>query len=148
VLDINVSENTVFSSFLTPTEESSEIFPNNHVVRREAVVLHRLDDIIEPCLSEVTSPRIYLKLDTQGFDLEVVKGGTKVLPNILGLQTEVSFRGIYYGMPSFMESISEFLARGFDVVGFLPVTSDGGKLSAIEMDCVMVRRQLSKDRTD
>jgi hypothetical protein len=41
-----------------------------------------------------------------------------------------------------MESIKEMQVRGLDVVDFLSVTSDLEGLCAIEMDCVMARRQL------
>jgi FkbM family methyltransferase len=138
-LEINVTELTVFSSFLAPREESQRRFPQNRVARKEDVELRRLDDVIGTCLSGIASPRIYLKMDTQGFDLEVVKGGESVLRNVLALQTEVSFKGTNHQMPGFMESIKEIQARGFDVADFLPVTSDVDQLSAIEMDCIMVR---------
>jgi len=137
---INVTERSVFSSFLTPREDSQTRFPKNRVERREEVEVRRLDKILATCLSGIESPRIYLKMDTQGFDLEVVKGAESVLARILALQTEVSFRSIYTGMPGFTESIKELQVRGFDVVDFLSVTSDVDGLCAIEMDCVMARR--------
>ena len=115
---INVTERSVFSSFLTPREDSQRRFPQNRVERREEVELRRLDEILPTCLSGIVSPRIYLKMDTQGFDLEVVKGAESFLSRILALQTEVSFRSIYTGMPGFTESINELQVRGFDVVIF------------------------------
>jgi FkbM family methyltransferase len=137
---INVAERSVFSSFLTPREDSQTRFPKNRVERREEVEVRRLDGILATCLSGINSPRIYLKMDTQGFDLEVMKGAESVLSRILALQTEVSFKNIYMGMPGFTESIKELQVRGFDVVDFLPVTADVDGLCAIEMDCVMARR--------
>lgn len=136
---INVTEKSVFSSFLTPKEDSQKRFPQNRVERREEVEVRRLDGILAGCFSGIESSRIYLKMDTQGFDLEVVKGAECILARILALQTEVSFRSIYTGMPGFMESIKELQAKGFDVVDFLSVSSDVDGLCAIEMDCVMAR---------
>jgi FkbM family methyltransferase len=137
---INVAELSIFSSFLTAKEDSQLRFPKSRVERREEVEVRRLDDILETCLSGIESPRIYLKMDTQGFDLEVMKGAESALASVSALQTEVSFRSIYAGMPGFMESIKEFQARGFDVVDFLPVSSEADGLCAIEMDCVMARQ--------
>ena len=51
----------------------------------------------------------------------------------------VSFKSIYHQMPGFVESLKEIQTRGFEVVDFLPVASDLNQLSAIEMDCIMVR---------
>jgi FkbM family methyltransferase len=138
-LDINVAEMSELSSFLTRNEELQDRFPKNCADRKERVTIRRLDDVIETCLSGIQSPRIYLKMDTQGFDLEVVKGAESVLANVLALQTEISFKSIYHQMPGFMESLKEVQKRGFEVVDFLPVASDLDQLSAIEMDCIMVR---------
>jgi FkbM family methyltransferase len=137
---INVVDHNVLSSFLTPRPDSLERFPRNRVERTETVAIRRLDDVIEECTAGIESPRIYLKMDTRGFDLEVMKGAESTLRKVLALQTEVSFKNIYEGMPGFMDSIREFQAREFEVVGFLPVTSDTDQLRAIEMDCVMTRR--------
>ena len=140
---VNVAELNLFSSFLTPKAEAPRnapwFFSKNRTERKEEVAVRRLDDVLEACLDGIASPRMYLKMDTQGFDLEVVKGAESVLPSMLALQTEISFKSIYDEMPGFMESIKELQARGFDVTDFLPVTSAVDQLSAIEMDCIMAR---------
>lgn len=137
--EINVTDEDVFSSFLKPTEDSQARFPRNRVARMEKVQVRRLDGVLDQLSDGLSSPRIYLKMDTQGFDLEVLAGATGVLDRILALQTEVSFRPIYHGMPSYQDSLREFQARGFQVVDFMPVNRESDGLRAIEMDCVMVR---------
>jgi FkbM family methyltransferase len=138
--EINVSEGTEFSSFLAPREDSQSRFPGNHVERTEAVQVKRLDDVLDECAKGLESPRIYLKMDTQGYDLEVIKGAERSLPKIVALQTEVSFQAIYHGMNGFADSICTLGTRGFDVFDFVPVTRDSEGLGVIEMDCIMVRR--------
>lgn len=136
---INVTEDGLFSSFLTPKAESQSMFPKNRVEKTEKVSMRRLDSVLDAAIAGIPAPRIYLKMDTQGFDIEVLKGAESVLPTVLALQTEVSFRNLYEGMRSFAESIEEFRTRGFDVVDFLPVTRDPHDLGAIEMDCLLTR---------
>jgi FkbM family methyltransferase len=136
---INVTHETVFSSFLTPRQESQTRFPQNRVVGTEEVEVRRLDGVFDTCIEGIPSPRVYLKLDTQGFDLEVARGAESVLDRVLALQTEISFRPIYIGMPGFAASISHFQDCGFEVVDFIPVTWETDQLRAVEMDCVMVR---------
>jgi FkbM family methyltransferase len=138
--EINVAEETVFSSFLTPREESQIRFPTNRLERKEEVDVRRLDRVLETCLMDISSPRIYLKLDTQGFDLSVIEGAQNILPRILALQTEVALSSIYQGMHSFTESIDRFQAAGFEVVDFITVNRDMDQLCAVEMDCIMARR--------
>jgi FkbM family methyltransferase len=137
--EINVADDTVFSSFLTPRKDSQERFPRNRVARLETVRVARLDAVLSECLAGIASPRIYLKLDTQGFDLEVLRGASGCLPLILGLQTEVSFQPIYNGMPGYEDTLRAFQAAGFGVVDFIPVNRDSSGLRVIEMDCVMAR---------
>lgn len=137
---INITLNTVFSSFLVPDEESQTRFPGNSVARTQDVEMRRLDTVFDACTKGIPSPRIYLKLDTQGFDVEVARGAETTLSEILALQTEVTFRPIYSGMAGFAESIHYFQTRGFQVVDFTPVTRDTDDLCAVEMDCLMVRK--------
>ena len=138
--EINVTESSLFSSLLLPDDKSRICFPGNKVSRTETVQLHRLDEVASTCLRNLDTPRIYLKLDTQGYDLEVLKGTEAILPSVVALQTEVSFRHIYNAMHDFTDSISEFRARGFEVVDFMPVSHDIDGLCAVEMDCIMARR--------
>lgn len=138
---INVTQQTEFSSFLVPRQESQVSFPGNHVSGTEEVEVRRLDSVFDACMVGIPSPRIYVKLDTQGFDLEVARGAEATLNKVLALQTEIGFRPIYNGMTGFQDSISYFQARGFDVVDFVPISNDPDDLCAVEMDCVMARKR-------
>jgi FkbM family methyltransferase len=138
-LEINVIADRVLSSFLQPRQDTLERFPENRVTRKESVDVRRLDDVFDECLAGIVAPRVYLKMDTQGFDLEVVRGGERTLERVLALQTEVSFQPIYERMPSFVNSIDALKTRGFDIVAFSPVSTDSDRVRAVEMDCVMAR---------
>lgn len=62
----------------------------------------------------------FLKVDTQGFDLEVLKGADGMLSmgRIDLLLTEITVDALYVGMPSFDE-IYRFMAdRGYELTGF------------------------------
>jgi len=56
---------------------------------------------------------MYLKMDTQGFDLEVFAGATSVLGSIVALQSEVAFRRIYVGVADFHQASEVFASAGF-----------------------------------
>lgn len=111
--EIHVTDSDDFSSLLMPLKESQRRFPRNRVVRTETVEVRRLDEVFEECTAGIPSPRLYLKLDTQGFDLQVLQGAERMLPNVLALQTEVSFRAIYEGMPSYAEALRLFGGKAF-----------------------------------
>jgi FkbM family methyltransferase len=136
--DIHVTRADVLSSFLTPDASVVTEFADRNVVARdERVPVRRLDEIL-PGLRAQHAPRgIYLKLDTQGFDLEVVAGAGDELAAIAALQTELSVRPIYAGMPDHLDALRTLRERGFAVSGMYPVTSDPGPRT-IELDCVLV----------
>lgn len=105
----------------------------------EAIEVVRLDADLPELIADITEPRIYLKMDTQGFDLEVFKGASGLLDRIVALQAEVAFQQIYEGAPGYREALATFEEAGFAVTGMFPVKRDRKSLRMIEMDCVMRR---------
>jgi FkbM family methyltransferase len=133
-LDLNVTKRSVFSSFLSPlADDPSE--GGNVVVQTVRVPVRTLDAMFPDAAA---LRHTYLKLDTQGFDLEVAAGAEHALHVIPALQTEVSFRAIYGGMPGYQQSIGAFERYGFQVGDFFLVSTDRGGI-AYEFDCIMLR---------
>ena len=140
VRTINVMKQDVFSSFLKPNEESaSEFSGQNEILRTEPVQVDTLDALFGRLQARFQFKRPYLKLDTQGFDLEILQGGPRALTQFSALQTESSIVPIYEGMPSYTESLQFLHARGFDLSWIAPVTLDS-QMRLIEVDCVLIRR--------
>lgn len=137
--EINVCEGSDFSSLLTPLEGSIDRFPSIRVERTERVEIVRLDEVFDECIRGIDQPHVYLKMDTQGYNMEVVRGASQVIPQISALQAEVSFKPIYATMSTFEDSLPALLELGFDVFDFIPVSRDSRGLGIIEMDCVMTR---------
>jgi FkbM family methyltransferase len=132
--EINLGQSDYLTSFLTPTEPTK-----NKAIGRETVEVRRLDSIFEDCMAGIDAKRLYLKMDTQGFDLEVLRGSDGVLDQFVGAQTELSFVPLYEGMPGHLEALKEFESRGFSVVDFVPVTRVAGGLLMMEMDSILAR---------
>ena len=137
---LNVMKDSVFSSFLAPDSVHVSTFATyNQVVRQETVTVRTLDGVFDDLKRRYASRSVYLKLDTQGFDLEVLRGAPNTLQSVTALQTEASVRQLYANMPNYYTSIAAFESAGFALSGMFPVTHDD-RLRLIEFDCVMVRR--------
>lgn len=137
-LAINVMQANDMSSFLSPDCNHTDRFKDsNNPVETEMVEVKCLNDIYEEISTKYAARKSYLKMDTQGFDLNVIKGGAKVISNYVALQTEASVLPLYEGVPDYRESISYLNDIGFELSGVYPVTVDE-KLRLIEFDCVMV----------
>ena len=109
----------------------------NEIVRTVPVAIRTLDQALAPLLA-VRPRRIFLKLDTQGFDLEVLKGASASLPQILGLQFEASFESIYDSTPRYGEVIEYARNQGFLPSGIYR-NNPAHFPVMIEADCLMVR---------
>jgi FkbM family methyltransferase len=134
-LQINVSTASVFSSFLPLSDDAKRQWPASHPVRQEDVEVSTIDDFLKSHRNQST--RILLKMDTQGFDLEVFKGALNSLDRIAAVSTEISFTAVYDGTPSYSQSIDAIRSVGFSVSGIYPVVRVDD-LSLREADCVFV----------
>lgn len=137
-VSINVSKETVFSSILSPNEYSKRRFgADAQTVSEERITVRRLEQELDAITPDLANRKIYLKMDTQGYDLEVFRGlGAKSI-SILAMQSELSIRPIYSGMPHWIDCVSEYEKAGFSMIGMFPVTRDG--LKVVEFDCLLVR---------
>ena len=133
---MHVASDTAFSSLLRTNQFSHQRFGRSVQDAEEHVQMRRLDDVLSPLLDQ--RRRIFLKLDTQGYDLEVFGGLGRLVDSVCLVQSEVSLVPIYDGMPHWTESIATYERAGFHVAGMFPVTTDpSGRV--IEYDCLMVR---------
>ena len=103
------------------------------------VPVRRLDGLLDEALAGLAARRPYLKLDTQGYDLEVFAGLGDRTADLVGLQSEVALLRIYDGMPRLPEALATYEAAGFEVTGLFPVSRESRTARVLEFDCVMAR---------
>ena len=140
---INVSEFTSFSSLLTPSDYALGHWKNSRVDHQQKITIRTLDQCFEEELIPA-SEAILLKMDTQGYDLEVFKGGRQSLSKISAILSELSLVAVYNEMPDYKKSLSTYEAAGFFVSGFYPITRNKN-LSLNEVDCVFVKPESYAD---
>ncbi|MBO0711217.1 MAG: FkbM family methyltransferase [Acetobacteraceae bacterium] len=132
----NRMNNSEFNSFHAPLRTQPDRFiESNHIVASFPLDIATLDAMADRFGDPA---KLYVKIDTQGFDLEVLKGGASLLRQVPAAQTELSFQPVYDGSPSFTESLSAFREVGLVVSDFFLISSDPG-LAAVEFDCLLVR---------
>lgn len=129
---INVTSSPGLNSFLTPIQRDL-------VRHTEVVSIRRLESIFHELQRAYGFGAPYLKIDTQGFDLSVVKGAGIALGEFRALQTEASIRAGYEGMPTYLQTLDSLSEVGFEVSGMFPVWHDKA-LRLVEFDLVMTNR--------
>ncbi len=138
--EINASPGTL-SSLLEPSDFGRDWSPKLSDVHTEHIAVSRLDSLWERVTDGVDSPRVYMKMDTQGFDLQAFRGAGDRLEEVLALQSEVACVPIYEGMSRLPESLADYEGAGFEIAGMYPVTFHRQTIRVIEFDMIMVRAQ-------
>jgi FkbM family methyltransferase len=136
-IDINISANVVSSSVLPMSAAHLSAAPASHYVDRQTVPMERLDQAAREFVPE--SARVFIKLDTQGYELEVLKGATALLPQTVGLQVELSLAPLYEGAPTFVEMIEFLQSNGFELYGMFPVFRDAHTGRLLQVDGYFTR---------
>jgi FkbM family methyltransferase len=120
--DLHIAGNSVSSSILTMTATHSVAAPGSAYVGRERAPLLRFDSIARKYLAGSQSP--FLKIDTQGFEWQVLSGATETLPAIRGVLCELSLVVLYEGQHLWREMIDRLEGDGFVLWGLQPSFMD------------------------
>jgi FkbM family methyltransferase len=130
---LNVSANSVSSSILSLEAGHVAAAPESRKVAEDRVQVRTLDSILSP--TNGYAP-YWLKIDTQGYEQEVLLGATSVLEQTRLVQLEVSLRPLYVGQASYPE-ILELLSRSnFIVVDLIPGFRDHETGDLLQVDII------------
>lgn len=141
--DINISAGRgKLSSLLPGSDYGRERFAKMRAgaTQTESVRIRRLDAVYDRAIAGVEQPRVFIKLDTQGYDLLAWSGCGSLVSEFVGLQSEISCIPIYEGMPHMTKQIETYERSGFTIAGLSPVMRDHKSLAVIEFDVLMIRR--------
>lgn len=138
---LNVMQQNQFSSLLTPDHSETNLFSQANSIERTIEVETKTLDLLIAGIAQRQNRNIYLKLDTQGFDLEVLKGAPNSLSTIVALQTEASFKRIYRGAPDYGNAIDFLREHNFEISAVHP-NNEGHFPALVELDFHFVNKKL------
>jgi len=133
---MHVSKLDFSSSLLPISEEQLELFPFTAQREVRNVSVLPLGEVID--VQKIQSPA-FLKIDVQGFELEVLQGCVELLGKFEYIYVECSFVELYVGQ-ALAQDVIMFLGKaGFQLKGVYDVYYDNtGK--AIQADCLFVKK--------
>ena len=135
--EINVSANFDSSSLLGMTDRHRQSSADSAYVDTEEVRVASLDSIWEEIAR--ADDRAYVKLDVQGYELEALRGAEQSLPDIVGIQSELSLQPLYEGAPLYRDVIDHLGPRGFRLAGFESGFEDLESGELLQFDGLFVR---------
>jgi len=129
------------SSALAMSNLHKQSFPETGHAVAIQVPVARLDDF----LGQVElNGKTLLKLDVQGYELEVLHGGLKMLEQVDYIFSEVSFQPLYEGQPLFRDVYDFLKPLGFAYAGSLEVLPSPVDGTILQADALFVRRGISR----
>lgn len=130
LLTMNVHEMDVLSSFLKKHEK----LENSSTIEVE---VKRPDQIIDEVLAGHSRP--FVKMDTQGFEMEIIRGfGTRV-KDVIGWQMEMCIEPLYENQPPMEELIAQMRSLGFSLWRVIPGFRDPVTLQSFEVDGIFFK---------
>lgn len=136
-LELHVNKTSVFNSLHKSRSDMVGRFGGLETLGVEEVQVERLADVLDKLEISPTTP-VFLKSDTQGHDLEVLKGMGPRMVQVQALLLEMSVQQINEGAPSHWDTGAFVREAGFEAYGFSSVSRDtrGG---LIEYDALFKR---------
>jgi len=142
--DLHVSQDLEASSLLEMEERHVRHWPPSAYVGTEVVAVHTLDALTEQL--GLRHRRIYLKLDVQGYELEVLRGVAAVLPHVVAVEAEVSLVPLYSGAPLYREVVDHLSGLGFALVSIEGITEEPESGQMLQLDAIFGRAASAGER--
>jgi FkbM family methyltransferase len=113
---INVANNSASSSIRPQTELMKQNAPYANKVSQVDITVTTLDKV----MNSIPLSNCALKIDTQGYELEVLKGSSKLLERVKLVSLELSLVELYEGQAKYYH-IDEYLrSHGFKLIDLYP----------------------------
>ncbi len=136
-MEINISQNSYSSSMLPMLPSHSDAAPQSLYVGNELTEVITLDSVFSHYRSE--KEKVFLKIDTQGYEKQVLDGTSKCMQYIDVVQLELSLVPLYDTQELYEYFFSRFKNMGFELWSLFPefINPDTGQL--LQFDAIFVR---------
>jgi FkbM family methyltransferase len=128
------------SSVLEMLPSHTNAAPNSRPVGTQTVRQERLDRLL-PNLAVPAGSRVFLKIDVEGYEKQVLDGATGLFTDgtVVGLQLELSLTPLYSGAMTYREGLDRAESLGMRLMGLDPVFADAESGQLLQADAVFFR---------
>jgi FkbM family methyltransferase len=133
-IEINIAANSYSSSILPMLDSHLSAAPASQYLHKEKVPIRRLDNVLVPA-----ARNIFLKLDVQGYESQVLAGATQLLAHTLAVQLEMSLLPLYEGETLMPQMHAAMTAKGFDLWDLEPSFRDPATGRLLQIDAIFTR---------
>lgn len=141
-VEINVSGNSFSSSILDVLPAHLRAAPQSATVETERTTLTTLDASSKNFTEG--KERVFIKIDTQGYEDQVLAGSRGLLNIAEGLHLELSFVELYGGQQLFDRLFADIKALGFECWAIWPGIHDPESGRMLQVDATFFRAKSGK----
>jgi FkbM family methyltransferase len=136
-VNINISKNSFSSSVLNILDSHVKSYPDSAFIGQEEIEIKTLDSVFEG-VHEVND-KILMKIDTQGYEMQVLLGAEESLKSITGIQLEMALIPLYQEESLFMDIINHLQNRFFSLHSVEPGSSDKETGRLLQMEGIFYK---------
>lgn len=135
--ELRIGGSTETSSLLEVEQHLAEV-PEWRTAGTETVPVARLDALAPELLRD--GERVLLKIDVQGYELEVLRGATEMLGAVHALEIELLLVPLYRDQASYLETLEHLDAAGFRLASVSPGYVHAPSGHMVYLDGLLVRK--------
>jgi len=139
---INVSANSHSSSILEISDTHTKAETSAAYVGKQEIQIKTLDSVFDDIKGR--SSEIFLKIDTQGFELNVLKGAENSLGKIHTIQLEMSLQPLYVGQPLYKDLMAFLHSNDYTLLDVEPGFADSKTGSLLQFDGIFRKSKFIK----
>jgi FkbM family methyltransferase len=136
--EINISKNSYSSSLLPMLAAHSNAAPDSIYISKETTKIITIDSVYNRYCKN--NERVFLKIDTQGFEKHVLDGAKDSLGYIKGVQLELSIIPLYESQELYEYFFQFFKDHAFVLWSLIPGFTHPSTGRMLQFDAVFVAR--------
>jgi len=141
-IEIHIAGNSVSSSVLPMLESHSSAAVSSAYVDSERVPIAKLDSVAKQYMTPES--KLFIKIDTQGFEWQVLDGARETLQHARGVLCELSLVPLYDGQRLWRDIVDRLDAEGFMLWALQKGFTDPRTGQSLQMDGIFLRRDIFK----
>ena len=130
---INISKNSFSSSIKETLPLHLNVHPNSSSISKQDIDIYTIDKFIEENI-DIDKHNLMLKIDTQGFEEEVLNGAHKSLEKMKIVVLEMSVEPLYSEQKLIAYFLEKMTNLGFKLSIIEPCDEDYSSLSILQLD--------------
>jgi len=142
-IEIHIAGNSVSSSVLPMLESHSSAAVGSAYIDSERVPIAKLDSVAKHYMTPES--KLFIKIDTQGFEWQVLDGANETFQQARGVLCELSLVPLYDGQRLWRDIVDRLDAEGFMLWALLKGFTDPRTGQSLQMDGIFLKRNVFKN---